>query len=650
MTTKIYDNWLSKIHECGLSNEQACGLSMLLAWTLASQKKDSTTYDPEIYWKFIEKPEFDLIIKNSFVADDLFGFIPLLKMAGEILCTPMPKSRVDSENNLTELLDLDWLLDSSDQKKERNVKDVLLFRHRFDLLWCQKVGESLRPEIRNPIHAFVLVDFLTLGFSKFDPEGYSRILDSIFSRKSPFVLVFSSRFFVMERNGLDGHEPFQIALLGFISNLDPKLGEQLWDIQRLLFYSQPEGEPINVDKQFLPLSNFIRFFLPLINDFIEIHRYSFLELGKLVATEYLYRSPEIDPIDQFFDILKVRYGFLDSALEIETPTKLLINAAALYTACCLKIRNLTNTISNLPTFRSLDDIGFLWTREIAVDQILRDEAILCFDIMLSWRWGASWALFIETEHGFFQRAYVGDTSEYSDVDSLFSEICIAYSAVKCIVAFWTHRQYDAESIKEEVVFLNLIKNSAPFADVFQGESDEQSGRSLGDYIGYTEDAKFISSYFPKVQNSFNSKFSSENIKAKQDELIEIFPPAKNWNFVNRLVELDRNEESVTYVDLESAEHDGYLTSLRMLINYENPQMAREELYFRSTQLLCEYDCKNKTRKFISFKMYELPMCSGSCVHSSGEISKPASPVPLEGNVGHKAWEIACKLNPLIDVD
>ena len=62
-------------------------------------------------------------------------------------------------------------------------------------------------------------------------------------------------------------------------------------------------------------------------------------------------------------------------------------------------------INKLPTLKSLNDIGFLWTREITVGQNLLDKALLCFEVMLSWRCGASWALFIETEHGFFQRAY-----------------------------------------------------------------------------------------------------------------------------------------------------------------------------------------------------------------------------------------------------
>ena len=151
---------------------------------------------------------------------------------------------------------------------------------------------------------------------------------------------------------------------------------------------------------------------------------------------------------------------------------------------------------------------------------MRDEAFLCFDVMLSWRYGASWALFIETEHGFFQRAYVGDTSEYSEVDNLFSELCIAYSPVKCVICFWTHRQLESGSIEEEVVFLNLIKNGICFAEVFQGISDENLGRGIGDLIGTSDDPEFLSAYFPKLQSCFKSEFESEAIEIKQQQLIE----------------------------------------------------------------------------------------------------------------------------------
>jgi hypothetical protein len=69
-----------------------------------------------------------------------------------------------------------------------------------------------------------------------------------------------------------------------------------------------------------------------------------------------------------------------------------------------------------------------------------------------------------------------------------------------------------------------------------------------------------------LQSSFFSEFETEALELKQQQLIDLFPPSRIWNFVNRLEELDRNAESVTYIDLESAVHDEFMTSLWMLID------------------------------------------------------------------------------------
>jgi hypothetical protein len=87
----------------------------------------------------------------------------------------------------------------------------------------------------------------------------------------------------------------------------------------------------------------------------------------------------------------------------------------------------------------------------------------------------------------------------------------------------------------------------------------------------------------------------------------------------------------------------------LLIDYKKPQIAEGNLEFKSSKILCEYDCKNKTRKFLLIKMFELSMGAGSCLYHSGELNEPASELPSEGNVGYKAWEIACELNPSMNL-
>ena len=48
-------------------------------------------------------------------------------------------------------------------------------------------------------------------------------------------------------NGFEVYEPFQIALAGFMANLDRRVGSAVCDLQRLLFYSQPSGDAINTE-------------------------------------------------------------------------------------------------------------------------------------------------------------------------------------------------------------------------------------------------------------------------------------------------------------------------------------------------------------------------------------------------------------------
>ena len=550
MQTTIYKNWLSKTQECGFTNEQACGLAILYAWNLTSPKSENETPDSDIFWNFVEKNDFDEINKNSFLIDDFIKFIPILKLAGEMLNVPIPNSRVDGTGEPTSILNMDW---QDEPVASPRINDILLLRHRFDLLWCQYVGESLREEIRTPMHAYAFADYLTHGFIKFDPEGYSRILHNLLRKQSPIVSVFTSKYFVGERNGLLGHEPFQIALLGFMSNLDPKLGEQLWNIQRVLFYKQPSGDPVNLEKQDLPLTSFLEFAIPTVMDFIDNHESTHADLNRLVASEYIYRGADYNILEHFTSLMESRYGF-SSGLENESKSlNLLINAAAFYTFSCLKIRNLKNRISELPSLRMLDDAGLLWARDVEQPQPLKIEAVQCFDVMLSWRSGASWGLFLETEAGFIQRAYIGDTTEYDDVDDLFAKICSAYKPVRCVIALWTHRPQEDDlksGAGNEVVFISMERDGTLGCDVYRGETDTQRGRYLGEYLGFTDNDQFCRAYFVKVQRSFTEQLDSEKLNIVQQELLEGIPFPNAWNFSLNQKVLEDEMNNVTSDDFQ----------------------------------------------------------------------------------------------------
>ena len=99
MQTTIYKNWISKTQECGITNEQACGLAIIYAWNLTSPKGEKEAPNKDLFWNFVEKNDFNELNKY-FSTDDFFKFIPILKLAGEMLNVPMPNSRVDGTGEL----------------------------------------------------------------------------------------------------------------------------------------------------------------------------------------------------------------------------------------------------------------------------------------------------------------------------------------------------------------------------------------------------------------------------------------------------------------------------------------------------------------------------------------------------------------------
>jgi hypothetical protein len=342
--------------------------------------------------------------------------------------------------------------------------------------------------------------------------------------------------------------------------------------------------------------------------------------------------------------MNIRYGFTPD-LEVDSkPLALLVNAATFYTLCCLKIRNLSNQIDELPTLRMLEDSGSLWARDAVEKENLLHEATTCFDVMLSWRFGASWALFLETEHGFIQRVYVGDSSDYQQVEEFFSKICAAYVPSLCVVAFWAHRPAGGGSIIEEVFFLTLARTQAPRLDVFQGESSVERGRFLGSYAGYSEDEQLCGNYFPKLRSLFMTLPTLDIVESAQNTLLEIIPSFSAWNFVSRLKQIWVSDSEITYADLEDVSHDGDKTVMWLLIDYRRPQKTVNDLPFRSSKVLFEYDCLNQTRKFLAIKLFDLGMGSGECIHSGTELKADASAVPPQGTVGYEAWRRACELN------
>lgn len=528
--SSTYNNWIAKTQQCGLTNEQACGLAMLYAWTLTRRESDDEAIDTESFWTFISQEDFKEIKKDTFSFDDFLNFVPELKLAGELLKVEMPDSRLDADGSKATLLNMEWQVQPANSAE---INSGLFLRHRFDMDWCQRVGECLRREIRTPRLAYVFADYIADGFGQMDPEGFNRIRNKLLYLISPLVAMFSHKHLVKSTNGFEGYEPFQIALTGFMATQKIELGEELWNLQRVLFYKQPGGAEINLEKQCLKPKVFLDFATPLVTSFVNKQKSSYLNVSALIASEYLLRNSGNDQqLEQLDSLMQDRYNFSQDNENESLPFRLLLNAAAFFTMCCLHIKNLTNQIANLPTLRMLDTEGLLWSRDMEEPQPLLEEAIHCFNVMLSWRIGPAQALFLETESGLIQRAYIGEESKLEDILAVFSKICIAYNPARCVIAYMIQNDSSpvTDPINTKVVFLSIGRDASFGLKFFRTDSNLERGQFLGDYLGNSDDAELLSDLLRKFREKFLAQSDSGMRLQAQADLLDLFPTPSAWQF------------------------------------------------------------------------------------------------------------------------
>lgn len=528
MPTITYTNWVAKTKECGLTNEQACGAAMLYAWTLTQPVSADEQVDTESFWTFLSQAEFNKINDTDFTVQDFANFVPEFKLAGEMLRVKMPLDRKDADDGVAILLNLVWQDEPIDSP---HVDTVLRLRHRFDLMWCQRVGECLREEIRTPLHAYVFANQVTHGFSIFDPEGFARILTALLSKKSPLVSTLTSKKLIKESRGLNDYEPFQIALLGFVPQA---IGEGIWNLQRVLFFEQPGGKPINMEKQYFPIDSFVDFADPLIEKFINRQKDAYFKLGCEIANEYILRSN--DPGQHFAQLeslLDSRYQISYLEENVSLPQTLVMNAAAFFTLCCLRIKNVSNQMSKLPSLRMSDDMGVLWTRNAPQSEPLLHDAVQCFDVMLSWRYGFAWGLFIETPNGFIQRAYIGESTAITGIASLLTKICVAYHPNQCVLAFVTDSfplEGDPPGQNIKCIFLSLAHGSDPVIDVYRTRADLITGLSLKDYLGRFDGLGYCQAPFDEIYSAITDGVDQATATETQEFLIEHVAGQDVWQF------------------------------------------------------------------------------------------------------------------------
>jgi hypothetical protein len=532
MQTDVYRGWSQKAAECGFTIEQTCGLAMMFAWGLATPSKQGEPLNADDFWHFVPQERFEQIKSSMLTVDDFVAFVPAIQLAGELLKVELPVNRTDANGALTTLVDREWAAESSD---ERPIEALLLTQHRFDMHWCQFAGEQLRPELRTPEIAYVFADYVADGFRHFDPTGFAHILRALLRKPSPFVASFTSKFFV---NGdhLRGLEPFQVALQTFISNL--QIAEHIWSFQKVLLYKQPSGEPINIDKQFLPTGDFVDFMKPILENLVAIERHKLTAYTAHIADEYLWdclESPRSDR--QLIRLMRDRYGFELDLTNESLPLRLLMNGAAFYTQICLLLRNVTNRLSLIPSMQNTDGYGLIWIRDESDERTLSEDAIECFDVMLSWRTGAAWGIFLKTSEGFIQRAYFGRGVDAVEANRIYKLFCAAYEPSHLLLAYVasisaTIEPEGGDDIRH-VAFFELTRDRSSEQvgiEIFELIEDAVDGQRRGKYLGRIRSRETLENSFPEIQTLMFSPIINKEKHAARAELIQAAAAGFPWSF------------------------------------------------------------------------------------------------------------------------
>ena len=183
----------------------------------------------------------------------------------------------------------------------------------------------------------------------------------------------------------------------------------------------------------------------------------------------------------------------------------------------------------------LDDRGLIWFRDAPEEVSIQHEAIICFDVMLSWRLGPALGLFIRTRNKTLHRFYVGEFASNEDIEHLLCQIYKSYEVSECVLAFLLDNfplKDDKPDKKFKAAFLSLSAGQAAFMDLYRCDAGLQEGFFLDDYIGITSDENIVSHLFKNLQNCVLTQLDAGERKKVQTEMIEIHGSADAWGFVN----------------------------------------------------------------------------------------------------------------------
>jgi hypothetical protein len=534
MPTQIYENWVQKTRECGFTLEQSCGLAMIYGFRLLKQAPSEAPRGLQESLKFVSEEDFLEMDRRAFIASDIDEIIMLLRVAGRLLgvkdLDQLAEPSASSEEPEGESAE-------EDPTDEQPLDDRLTSRHQFDIWLCQSIGESLRSSIRTPLHAFVLSNTTAKMLVRINEDWINIIVNAILRKLSPLVGVLSAVDGIEEQNGYLGYEPFQIALMGCMEKSEI-LSHAIWDLQRLLFYSQPEGVPINLDRQFIPTPDFSLFALPVISKYINENKQYSIHLTRLVPQTYLtgtLNSREL--IRKFSEEMMTRHEIDTDGEYTDKTLQLVVNAMCFKTLAFLLIRNIACREPNDIELASLDSWGLIWEISAPKNRALRSMATLAFQAMIAWRAGACTALFIEREDGSFHAFYLGDEQfekmTFQDQESFLLKIARAYNAARLMVAFPSEAfPMKGEPVDEKlkVVLVYLDGDGSSYTDFYRCTTSATEGMMLGGYIGTMGEPQFSAGLLPELHDAIKQPADPGERTRLQRELIAAWGHPEAWRF------------------------------------------------------------------------------------------------------------------------
>lgn len=104
-------------------------------------------------------------------------------------------------------------------------------------------------------------------------------------------------------------------------------------------------------------------------------------------------------------------------------------------------------------------------------------------------------------------------------------------------------------------------------------------------------------------------------------------------------EITKTYQSVGYIDPDSIEKHGDVTSMKVLIDYQKPPFDGNNLSYRSLTLMSEYHCVNKQFRTLLLTSHVGNMATGQKPYHSDEASEWHSIPPT--SIQKIFWEKAC---------